>query len=583
MDKKTILVVVACVAALMLWQKLVNVMYPPTPLPEPSPAAQGTNQTDTVTTAEAPWTGDETPPATRPETPVGEPAPAAELPTPREPEQVVVLENEKLRIALTTHGGGIQAVELLEHDNNGSGNVVLNSVDGVPALALADFPDAGPDSVYQVERPDRSTVRFRRQTADGTRVIKEITLGGGYQLAGQVQVVSGVGAAEPAHELKIVIGTATPVTTREPPDLLGTSWLIGSKFHSRRVKHARKNADKGIPSEPAEGARWAAVNNQFFALLLNPSTNITAVGMNVQPLPPPPGWKGKQPPEGLTAWAAVPAVLQGDGRLSYPFTYYAGPKEYRRLVALGDGEEEVMHFGFWGVISVVLLRSMNFFHSLIPNYGVAIILITIVIKIIFWPIQSKSTRSMRQMQKFQPMMTKLREKYKDDPQRMNQEMMKLYKEHKINPFAGCLPMLVQIPVFFAFYTMLRSAVELRGASFLWIKDLSQPDTIAHLGGFALNPLPLAMGVSMIGQMKLTPSGGDPKQQQMMMIMPVVFLFICYNMSSGLVLYWTVQQLLSMAQQWYTLKHAAQEEAAAELVSGPLPPGAKPARKSKKSK
>ncbi len=144
-------------------------------------------------------------------------------------------------------------------------------------------------------------------------------------------------------------------------------------------------------------------------------------------------------------------------------------------------------------------------------------------------------------------------------------------------------MLVQIPVFFAFYTMLRSAVELRGASFLWIKDLSQPDTIAHLGGFALNPLPLAMGVSMIGQMKLTPSGGDPKQQQLMMIMPVVFLFICYNMSSGLVLYWTVQQLLSMAQQWYTLKHAAQEEAAAELVSGPLPPGAKPARKSKKSK
>src|SRR3990172_1178065 len=123
---------------------------------------------------------------------------------------------------------------------------------------------------------------------------------------------------------------------------------------------------------------------------------------------------------------------------------------------------------------------------------------------------------MKEMQKFQPLMQKLGEKHKDDPQRQQQEMMKLYKEHKINPFAGCLPMVVQVPVFFAFYTMLRSAVELRGASFLWIKDLAQPDTIGHLAGFPLNPLPLVMGVSMIGQMKLTPTGGDPKQQQMMM-------------------------------------------------------------------
>jgi YidC/Oxa1 family membrane protein insertase len=244
--------------------------------------------------------------------------------------------------------------------------------------------------------------------------------------------------------------------------------------------------------------------------------------------------------------------------------WYAGPKEYERLAALGGGQEEVMQFGFWGVISVVLLKSMKFFHNVIPNWGIAIILVTIVIKILFWPIQAKSIKSMKAMQQFQPLMQKLREKYKDDPQRLNAEMMKLYKEHKINPFSGCLPMLVQIPVFFALFTMLRSAVELRGARFLWIKDLSQPDTVLQLAGFPLNPLPLLMGVSMIWQMKLTPQTGDAQQQKIMQFMPLIFLFVCYNMSSGLVLYWTVQQLLSIAQQWWSLR---QTGASAPVAAG----------------
>jgi YidC/Oxa1 family membrane protein insertase len=183
---------------------------------------------------------------------------------------------------------------------------------------------------------------------------------------------------------------------------------------------------------------------------------------------------------------------------------------------------------------------------------------------------------MKAMQKFQPLISKLREKYKDDPQRLNAETMKLYKEHKINPFAGCLPMVVQIPVFFALFTMLRSAVELRGASFLWIKDLSQPDTIwSHTLAFALpivgdtlklNPLPIAMGASMIWQMKLTPSGGDPKQQQMMMFMPLMMLYFFYSSSSGLVLYWTVQQFLSIAQQWWSMRQADTAASAVPMTS-----------------
>ena len=196
---------------------------------------------------------------------------------------------------------------------------------------------------------------------------------------------------------------------------------------------------------------------------------------------------------------------------------------------------------------------MSWLHKLIPNYGIAIIIITIIIKIIFWPIQAKSIRSMKQMQKFQPLVTKLREKYKDNPQKMNAEMMKLYKEHKINPLSGCLPMLVQIPVFFALFAMLRSAIELRGAKFLWIGDLSRPDTVAHLAGFAVNPLPLLMVGTMAWQQKITPTAGDPQQAKMMMFMPLMMLFFFYSASSGLVLYWTVQQLLSIAQQWWMMR------------------------------
>jgi YidC/Oxa1 family membrane protein insertase len=172
---------------------------------------------------------------------------------------------------------------------------------------------------------------------------------------------------------------------------------------------------------------------------------------------------------------------------------------------------------------------------------------------------------MKAMQKFQPLMNKLREKYKDDQQRLHQEMMKLYKEHKINPFSGCLPMLVQLPVLIAFYRVLLNAIALRGASFLWIKDLAQPDTVwTHTLSFALplignhltiNPLPILMTAGTFGQQKLTPTGGDPQQQKMMMFMPVMMLFFFYNLAAGLTLYYTLQQALSLLQQWLGMRQA----------------------------
>jgi YidC/Oxa1 family membrane protein insertase len=547
LDKTTIIALAACMLALVLTPVVVNKLYPPRPKPLSTPAwTVDTNAAPvTVASSNGVAVASTSLPLVEPVTP----------PKERPPEEVMTLSNNVVKLDITTWGGGIKSVELLQHKENGKGNVILNGRDAVPSLALHNIPGAGVDAGFVIaSRTDRS-VTLTTTTAQGVTIEKELKLTDDYRLDARVTVT---GMAQ-LPTLNVVVGTATPSDEQETPDYLASAWMSNRKLHTRLFKQADKG--NGTPANPVTedvSASWAAVKSQFFAMVLTPSTNATikAVGYYATNLSMPTDWKLKSPARGLTTIAHLASQPAATGdRHEYDISLYTGPKEYGRLQELGADQELVMDFGFWGAISVILLKGMNFFFGLIPNYGIAIIIITIIIKILFWPIQAKSIKSMKEMQKFQPLMAKLREKYKDDPQRMNAEMMKLYKEHKINPFAGCLPMVVQIPVFFALFSMLRTAIELRGASFLWIHDLSRPDTIAHLAGFAINPLPLVMGATMIWQMKLTPSGGDPKQQQMMMIMPVVFLFICYSMSSGLVLYWTVQQVLSIAQQWWSMRES----------------------------
>jgi YidC/Oxa1 family membrane protein insertase len=170
---------------------------------------------------------------------------------------------------------------------------------------------------------------------------------------------------------------------------------------------------------------------------------------------------------------------------------------------------------------------------------------------LLFPLQNKATIEMKRMSLLSPKVTELREKYKDDAQKLNEETMKLYRDYGMNPLAGCLPMLVQIPVFFGFYSMLGTAVELRNAGFLWINDLSQPDTVFKIGWLPINVLPLLMAVSMFWQMAITPKTGDKTQQRIFMFMPVVFVVFCYNYASALALYWTVQNLFSIVQLYLT--------------------------------
>ncbi len=250
---------------------------------------------------------------------------------------------------------------------------------------------------------------------------------------------------------------------------------------------------------------------------------------------------------------------------TYQYRVYFGPKSLVNLGSVGADLAKIVDFGFFDIIAKPLLHVMNFLHRYLPNYGVVIIIITIIVKLLFWPLSNKSYQSMSQMKKLQPKMAELRAKYKNDKKMMNQEIMNLYKLYKVNPLGGCLPMIFQIPVFFAFYKMLYQAIELRHAPFfLWIDDLSAPDRLFSFdftipmmtAPYGIPVLTIIMGASMFLQQKMSPPPGDPTQAKMMMFMPIFFTFIFINFPSGLVLYWLVNNILSMGQQYYVTKKTA---------------------------
>jgi YidC/Oxa1 family membrane protein insertase len=249
----------------------------------------------------------------------------------------------------------------------------------------------------------------------------------------------------------------------------------------------------------------------------------------------------------------------------FKYAIFFGPKKQDLLEKLNYSLSQVIHFGFFDFLAKPFLWFLNFIFSIIPNYGVSIIILTILTKILLWPLGNKSYKSMNQMKRLQPLMQEIREKYKNDKTKMNQEMMGLYRTYKINPLGGCLPMILQIPVFFALYRMLYQAIELRHAPFIWwINDLSAPDRLFHFDfsipmmqpPYGIPVLTIIMGASMLLQQKMSPPPGDPTQAKMMMIMPIVFTFIFINFSSGLVLYWLINNLLSIGQQYYIQKKYA---------------------------
>ena len=291
---------------------------------------------------------------------------------------------------------------------------------------------------------------------------------------------------------------------------------------------------------------WAGAKLKYYSMLIKP--NLKAAGVSYQ-----------ADAFSLTGkFRMAPAELAAAGKTQWDFFIYAGPNRYEVLKSFDMGFEQILSKGFFGMLKIWFLIALKFFYRYTHNYGWAIILLTCLIKLVFTPLTHMSFQSMKKMQAIQPKMKSLQERYKSDPQRLNKEMMELYKRNKVNPMGGCLPMLLQIPIFIAFYQVLADAIELKGAGFLgWIHDLSAPDRLFTMPfslpfiGDSFNLLPLLMIGSMVWQQKLTPqTGTTPEQTKMMTFMPLIFGFMFYNMPSGLVLYWFLNNMLSIVHQLF---------------------------------
>ena len=243
-------------------------------------------------------------------------------------------------------------------------------------------------------------------------------------------------------------------------------------------------------------------------------------------------------------------VISEGTEQTFSFKCYNGPKIISQLAKFDEKAPEIMNLSWGGPMDWIaekLLSFLIYLKGLCGSYGWSIIIITVIVRTLFWPITQKANKSMKRMQKLQPQMKEIRAKFKDDPQTMNSKVMELYRTEKVNPLGGCLPILLQIPVFIALYSTLNGAVELRQVPFWWIQDLAKPDTVATIFGLAVNPLIIAMTGLMVLQQRLTPAAMDPTQQKMMMFMPVMMLFMLYSLPAGLTLYWTVSQSLAILQ------------------------------------
>ena len=574
MDRKSIIILVVCFLMLAAWMPLMNRLYPPAPRraasDAPAAAAAGTN---TSVAAERP----------APVTPAAPASVPHAFLTAGAPEVILVLTNELARYTFTSHGGGLKTVELLKFPeivggrnatNNGS-LATLNNLAPAPVLATSGGTSLEGDGIFHLTRT-ATGVRAEKALTNGLVLVKAFELSTNYLVAASLSLTNTSAQSLALPVQQWIIGTATPMNPQDNGLSVGMMWFngassteIGQSWFDNRFL----GCFPGTPRFEYRGGQtnvvWAAVHNQFFALAAMPGDKADEVICHPVELPRPLEWLLQAPTrtgpvKGFETALVYPAQTLASGQgTERHFYFFAGPKEYRILDQIGNtfGNEieRVMGFsGFFGWFAKVLLLSMNGLQATLHvGYGWAIILITLIIKLLFWPLTQASTRSMKRMQALQPQMNELKAKYKDDAAKMNQKLMEFMKANKVSPLGGCLPMVIQLPIFFGFYRMIQSAIELRGEGFLWVRDLAQPDTLfhIHLGTFDLpfNLLPLLMGGTMLWQSHLTPAtpGADPMQQKMMKYMPLMFLFMLYNFSAGLTLYWTVQNLLSILQMKLT--------------------------------
>ena len=494
----------------------------------------------------------------------------AEASVPAVPERIVVLENDEVKLELSTWGAVVKGVTLKKYARN-CGEVSEEN----PAVVMdfSDSPLGAGEGIVVCEVVSQSVDAVVFKGPVGSRTI---TLEAGYRIGfkdaafGSDSISLGaMRMGDSKNDLLSVDSWAQDAGKGKPGVIHhceGESPLKGYLAGSIGGCGGSKSA-AGLPVAATveyPGAQtWIAAKNRFFVTALVKCDEtvkgfVATVKRDVN--------AANYRPESV----AVKARLD-QSRQVRETTFYVGPKKQALLWDLGM--KDVMEFGMWRWLCYPLVWILNLFYGWIPNFGVAIILLTVAVRLVFWPLTRKSTEGMKRMQEIQPLMKEIQAKYKDNPQRLQQETWALYRDKKVNPMSSCLPMLIQIPVFIALFNVLRSAVELRYAPFLWISDLSEPEALFAswfpFGG--LNILPIAMAATMVLQTALQPSTGDKQQQKMMMVfMPVMMLFMFYSFPSALSLYWFLSNILSIVQMWLIRRETAKKQAleATEIIDPP---------------
>ena len=488
----------------------------------------------------------------------------------------VILDNSVTSFRIDPNTGTVDRIELKQYDSSDRKSRIVYSSDQVPRKTFAI------EGLEQWQTVELSVVR-PKDASSAVSIVRRLRSGNDELILSEffslppdsysLQVkatLSNPGKTEVILPLFRVWSAGVP-----PMEQFAGDELNGRTMH--RIEYCPVVGKQMVSLDPAmkeekfialdlsRPADWVGVTNKFFASLLFARPYFDS-GVNVlRAAYPVPGKKA-----GTVYY--VPSIAgnyrnlilkPGTGK-EFVFDYFAGPKTMAEVKKLPPSAMPILHissFSWMEYLARPVLSLLIWLKKLSGNYGIAIILLTLIVRIVFFPLTERGNRSMRKMSKIAPQAKEIREKYKDNPQLMNQKTMELYRQEGVSPLGGCLPILLQIPVFFALYAALDSAVELRHVSFLWMTDLTKPDLVGpkFFFGYGIHPLVIAMTVLMVLQQKMTPSNMDPAQQKMMLAMPIIMLVFLYNLPSGLTLYWTVSQIFSIAQMKYSLYIAKRDE------------------------
>lgn len=569
MEKRAFIAVVISILIIILYQEYMRRFYPPVEPPARETATQPREQqpVPNLVPEQAPLPATMPLPATTPlpeTTPSPGTVPVERAQAPSVPVREMTVETPDYIARFTSQGARLTSFRLKRYHHGIAENSPL--IEMVSYLPGMEYPlglrvrgtrsGTDQDIVYEVQgadlnlgQGDQGDLTFSGVTPAGRRVVKQFTFSGSSYAVDVA--VSMEGSPHAPGVLFTTHGQSKGIN--KDARFEGVIALRGGDLLRP------SEIDNKTPLKVDGALSWVGFGQTYFVSAFLPPEGVETTATVVNNLSP-------ERREAMSGWFSVADYsdtvfaleIRTPGNSGAPGTaryqLFMGPKVLNLLKSFRRGLDESIDFGYFGFISVPMLQALHFFQTYTGNYGLDIILLTLIIKLLLWPLTQKSFVSMKRMQKLQPQMQRLKDKFGDDKTRLNKEMMDLYKRNKVNPLGGCLPMLLQFPFFIGFYNALLTPIELRHASFLWIKDLSRPDWESlpfSLFGFdaGIPVLVLLMGASMFIQQWMSPAIGDPNQRRMMMLMPLIFTVIFVSFPSGLTIYWFINNLLSILQQY----------------------------------